>query len=192
MALFACSLNIFTTTTPSDSYVDEHRFESHLQQPSKGVTVGFRLLSKGCKLKRSLIFLVQVWLTQKYYHSKFNLTEVQTHDLQIMIVHLMSLRHLSKPLSHQDSNSLKKNTSNRWTHTSQHFWLWERRGEDLGVQLSCSLSTFTPPQITKYVSCHFYWTIVLGRKNDTQVALIEPNDADKARKINQYNIWSQE
>ena len=34
-------------------------------------------------------------------HPKFNLNGIRTHDLQIMTVHFMSLRHLLEPLGHQ-------------------------------------------------------------------------------------------
>ena len=34
-------------------------------------------------------------------HPKFDLAAVQTHDLQIIVVHSMSLRRLLQPLGHQ-------------------------------------------------------------------------------------------
>ena len=39
-------------------------------------------------------FWIKYDLGQKYYVPKFDPTEVRTHDLQIMTVHFMSLRHL--------------------------------------------------------------------------------------------------
>ena len=45
-------------------------------------------------------FFIKCDLDRSTTHSKFDPTEVRTHDLQIMTVHSMSLRRLLSPLGH--------------------------------------------------------------------------------------------
>ena len=47
------------------------------------------------------MFFLQVQQNRSTTHPKFDLTRVQTHDLQIMTVHFMSLRRLLSQLCHQ-------------------------------------------------------------------------------------------